>query len=387
MWSKKPVKAEEVGAQGARPTMRAARLHRPGAGLTIDEIEKPTPRPTDVLVQVKACGVIPNLINVIAESFDQHSALHRPPLPAVYGLDAAGVVVEKGEQVHGIELGDRVYVNPLRYCGACRYCRLNRVEACPYGTLNGYFGLGPKSPRTFVDYPYGGYAEFMTAPQTSLVKLPDNVTFEMGARWGYIGTGYKALRVGGVDMNTTVLINGASGTLGLGATLFALALGAPKIMGIGRNEELLKRVKALAPDRIHVRKADGPETIAAWAQSLTDGYGADVVIDALPTGSPPESFRAALDALGPGGKHVNVSGVFADVTVNFLYLNARNQSLMNSYWLTTKDGQEMATLAGSGQVNLSAFEHERFKLEDVNRALQEVVKNRHGGFSNYVVCP
>ena len=376
--------SRSAATSGGAEMMRAARLHQPGEPMVIDRIPKPTPRPTDVLVQVKACGVVPNLVNVAGGRGSSLSREGRLPLPAIYGLDPAGVIVEKGDLVHGLEIGDRVYVNPARYCGGCRYCRAGEVGACQYATLNGYFAMGAKGKTTFEDYPYGGYAEFMTAPQYSLVKLPDNLSYEMAARWGYLGTAYGALRRGDVDVNTTVLINGISGTLGLGAALFALALGAPKILGVGRRADLLEKVKALAPDRIHVRTAEGGESIAEWARGLTDGDGVDVVIEALPTGAPPEALLAALAALGRGGRHVNVSGVYADVPINFLDMVTKTQTFIGSYWFSTAQGQEMAALASAGLINLGVFEHEIFALEDINKAL-ETIGDRNGGFSNYVI--
>ena len=61
----------------------------------------------------------------------------------------------------------------------------------------GYFAFGPDGQRQFDAYPYGGLAEYLTAPQRNLVKLPDSVTFEQGARFGYLGTAYSALRKAG----------------------------------------------------------------------------------------------------------------------------------------------------------------------------------------------
>ena len=75
--------------------MRSARLHEPGQPLRIDTVEIPEPRPRDVLVQVKACGIIPNM-NAI---FSGRLWNHLPPLPASVGLDAAGVIAEVGSEV------------------------------------------------------------------------------------------------------------------------------------------------------------------------------------------------------------------------------------------------------------------------------------------------
>src|SRR4051812_21835075 len=262
-------------------TMRAARMHVRGEPLTIDQVEVPTPRPTDVLVEVKACGIVPNLGNVLTHFVDWFPHTSLPPLPAIFGLDPTGVVVAKGEQVHGIDIGQRVYVNPARYCGGCRYCRMGRTTSCRLYAFNGYFGFSPESRQMFEDYPYGGLGEYMTAPQYSLVTLPDNVSHEEAARWGYLGTGYRALRRAGVSPADVVLVNGITGTLGLGVALFALALGARKILGTGRDRNLLDRVRAIAPGRIQVHSLGDEVTTGDWARSLTGGEGADIVIDAL----------------------------------------------------------------------------------------------------------
>lgn len=367
-------------------TMRAARMHAVGQPLSIDTVDVPTPRSTDVLVEVRACGIVPNLGNVLHHLREWFPHLCLPELPAVFGLDATGVIVAKGAQVHGVDIGDRVYVNPARYCGACRNCRLGATVACRAYALNGYFGFSPYSQQLFEDYPYGGLCEYMTAPQYSLVVLPDNVSHETAARWGYLGTGYRALRHGGLRPGGTVLVNGISGTLGLGVALFALALGARTVLGTGRDRDLLGKVKAIAPDRIDVHGLDDEASVGEWARSLTGGAGVDLVVDALGPGAPHHTFLAALDALGRGGQHVNIGAVAGDVPVHLHKVMDNDMRLSGSAWFTTAEGQEMADLAESGMVDLSVFEHEVFELADVNTALS-VLKNRNGGFSNYVIRP
>ncbi|MGP0027055.1 MAG: hypothetical protein ACLPKE_27420, partial [Streptosporangiaceae bacterium] len=81
---------------------------------------------------------------------------------------------------------------------------------------------------------------------------PDTMSFEAAARLGYLGTAYAAMKKIGVGPGQTLLINGISGQLGLNAAQLALAMGATKILGTGRNAALLDRVKALAPGRIDV---------------------------------------------------------------------------------------------------------------------------------------
>lgn len=218
-------------------TMIAARLHAYGAPMVLDRLPIPEPRPTDVLVQVKACGVVPNLARVVSNFFGTQTPDLKvmPPLPAIFGLDPAGTVAKVGDQVLSVRPGDRVYVNPARCCGSCRMCRSGQVLDCPNFTFQGYFGRSQDIMRA---YPYGGLAQFITAPAAALVCLPDNVSFEAAARFGYLGTAYAALRKIGVGPGQSLLINGITGQLGLCAALLALAMGATKILGTGRNSAL-----------------------------------------------------------------------------------------------------------------------------------------------------
>ena len=103
--------------------MRAARMHTVGGPMSIDTIPVPKLGSTDVLVQVKACGMVPNLGNVLANWTRWFPHLPLPRLPAIFGLDPAGVVAAVGDKVVNVRVGQRVYVNPLRSCDACQMCR------------------------------------------------------------------------------------------------------------------------------------------------------------------------------------------------------------------------------------------------------------------------
>lgn len=368
-------------------TMLVARMHEVGAPLRLDTLPIPDPGPTDVLVAVKACNLVPNLKNVLTHYPDWHPEKPLPELPASFGLDATGVVAEVGSQVLSVRAGDRVYVIAGLGCGSCRTCRSGDMISCRSFTYRGYFGRGPLARKLFQHYPYGGLSEYLTAPQAMLVKLPDKVSFEEGSRFGYLGTAYSALRKGGVGPARSVLINAIGGTLGLGATLLALAMGATKILGTGRNQALLDRVKALAPDRIEVMSVlDRSRSIKDWAWSLTDGEGVDAVIDALPPRSPASAIMEALRALRVGGRGVLPGGVKEALTLDPFWLTDNNAHLMGSRWFTTAEGEDMAQMAAAGTLNLSVFEHRRFPLAKVNDAISSL-GGRNGGFTNFVVVP
>ena len=93
-------------------TMTVARMHEVGGPLIIEELDTPRPGAYDVLVRVRACGIVPNLPNILANWSKWYPEYPLPPLPAIFGLDPAGEIVAVGEDVLGFEVGQRVYVNP-----------------------------------------------------------------------------------------------------------------------------------------------------------------------------------------------------------------------------------------------------------------------------------
>jgi alcohol dehydrogenase len=371
----------DTGMNAMGVQMRAARLHEPGKPMQIDRVDRPQPRPTDVLVQVKACGVIPNM-NAIFSGRYWH---HLPPLPAIVGLDAAGVVAEVGADVSNVAVGERVYVNPWLSCGACHYCRYETPLLCSSAAFQGYFGFFPHSMRLIEAYPYGGFGEYMTAAPDRLVKLPQGVTFDHAARFGYLGTSFSALRFGGVGAGSWVGINGITGTLGVGATLLALAMGATRILGFGRNREVLAQVKALAPARIDtIALGDAPLT--DWLRSRTDGLGVDVLLDCSGRGGLAATSLDAVEGLKRGGVAINVGALAEPLPLNATRFMTSRLQYRGSNWFTTGEAQLMAEMVGVGVFDLSKIVTRAFPLEGVNDALA-CIRERPGGFVNVVVNP
>ena len=376
-------------------TMIAARLHAYGSPMTLDRIDVPEPRDNDVLVEVKACGVVPNLARVVSNFFGTQAPDLKamPPLPAIFGLDPTGVVAKVGARVLSIRPGERVYVNPARACGSCRMCRGGQPLDCPNFTFQGYFGRSQEIMRA---YPYGGLSQFITAPASALVRLPDNVSFEAAARFGYLGTAYAAMRKLGVGPGQSFLINGISGQLGLNAAMLALAMGSTKILGTGRNQALLDRVKALSPGRIDVLAVPNapaagaspaqPDPLVVWAKERTEGYGVDAVLDCLPPGSPGSAMMRAFYCLRRGGRAATVGACMEMLPMNAFWLMTNRIGLQGSVWFTTAEGEDMAAMAAAGTLDLSVLEHRVAPLSKVNEVLAGM-DARDGGFTNFVIDP
>ena len=246
------------------------------------------------------------------------------------------------------------------------------------------------------DYPYGGLAQFITAPASAIVRLPDNLTFNEPARFGYLGTAYSALKKLGVGPGRSVLINGISGMLGLCAVLLALAMGATTILGVGRNRALLDRVKAIAPERIDVFSAaetgavpvaqGATDPLLDWARKATGGEGLDTVLDCLPPGAPGEAMMRALHTLRRGGRRSTSAPSWIMLPLNAFWLMTNRIGLAGSVWFTTGEGEEMAAMARAGTLDLSICSTRYRRCRKVNEAIAGM-GTRDGGFTNFVVDP
>jgi len=202
---------------------------------------------------------------------------------------------------------------------------------------------------------------------------------------GYLGTAYGALRNADAGPGQIAFIDGISGTLGIASTLLCLAMGATRILGTGRNRALLERVKAFAPERIEIFEL-GSGSAALWAKDITQGRGADFVISALGARAPVETMQDSLRALRRGGKLVVIGGVADALPVDMKWLMDEQIHIIGSNWFTTEQGQELADMVGAGVIDLNYLHDEIYPLSRVNEAISGL-KERDGGFSNYVVCP
>lgn len=366
-------------------TMLAARLHRLGEPMLIERIAVPDVRPTDVRIKVAACKHVPGLHKVLANRQARTPELPLPKLPAVFGLDAAGLVDQVGDLIQNFKPGDRVYVNPGVGCGACRSCCMDRANECDKFALVGWFGFGPDSQRSLEAYPIGGLAEYVIAAERNLVRLPDTVTFEQATRFGYLGTAFAALKHSQAGPGSTLVISGATGTMGVGAVLNALALNVGRILATARNKELLSRVKALAPRQIETWSLDDG-LAGAWIKDCTDGLGAEAALSCLGPGSSGDTITDTLYSLRRGGRFVNIGGTSGAIPIDLFRLMAAQIDIVGNSWFVTSQAQEMTDLVALGRLDLSVFEHERFALDDINSAAA-AQPQRNGGFTNRVAVP
>jgi alcohol dehydrogenase len=222
----------------------------------------------------------------------------------ILGHEAVGTVEAVGSAVRGVQPGDRVLVSCINGCGVCPPCREGRYGQCRQG---GGWVLGH-----LID---GVQAEYARVPfaDLSLYRLPSTVSDEAAVMLADIlPTSYEVgVLAGGVRPGDTVVIVGA-GPIGLAAVMTARLYSPGHVVVVDPATTRLDAAKRLGAD-IVVRNGAGGEDPVALVMDITDGLGADVVIEAVGV---PETFELCTELVRPGGHVANVGVHGAPATLH-----------------------------------------------------------------------
>ncbi|PYY47405.1 glutathione-dependent formaldehyde dehydrogenase [Curtobacterium sp. MCLR17_043] len=269
--------------------MRAVVWHGIG-DIRLDEVPQPTIQdPEDAIVRITRSAICGTDLHFVRGTM-------APMVEGtILGHEAVGVVTEVGDAVRGFSPGDRVVINSTVSCGACRYCRMGKTAQCDRSNSNGpqagtaFFG-GPASTGP-VD---GMQAEYVRVPwaRNTMHPLPDTVSDEQAILLSDIfPTGWFGAELAGVTRGDVVVVFGA-GIVGQFAAASAYKQGAARVIVVDGEETRLAAALAQNCEVVDYNAEDPVEAI----MSLTDGIGADCVIDAVGVDAErPKRGPAAVD--------------------------------------------------------------------------------------------
>ena len=309
--------------------MRVALLPQAGppSAFRIEDLAIPEIGGDDVLIRVMACGVSQH--DVAARSGVYRRGV---VFPIVLGIEIAGVVEALGAAVTDLAVGDRVCTKAFASCGRCNYCRNGRETTC-------------RQRRAI----HGGYAEFAALPQDAVVRVTDGLPFEIACVMGPgAGVALNAVRdTARVVLGETVLITGASGGVGIPAIQLARHAGA-RVIAVSRSES--KRDMLLQAGAHEVLIANAGENFAPQVRGMTDGEGAEVVIDTV--GS--TVFDAAFDALAPHGRYAFVGQLTAgEIRISPARIFFKRAQLLGVGSVSRAQLRDVIALADAGVVKPS----------------------------------
>lgn len=267
-------------AMSAR-TMKAVVIRRHGGPdvLHLEDVPLPEPGAGEVLVRVRACAL--NNMDIWARSGPPGGRPVFPwrerAFPITTGGDVAGVVEEVGTGADGWVPGDRVVVNPIMSCGVCEFCLAGEQTMC-------------LSYKIFGEHTPGGLAEYVVAPASNLLRIPEHLPFEKAAVPAAYCTAWRMMiTAGGLRAGEDVLIVGASGGVGTAALLIARLAGSRRVFAVVGGPE--KARKAASAGAIPIDHREHPN-FSEQVLEATDGAGVHLAAD--PVGAPtwPETIRS-----------------------------------------------------------------------------------------------
>jgi len=346
-----------------------------GAPVTLETIVVPDPGPGEAKVKIAACGVC-------------HTDLHyregaiNDQFPYLLGHEAAGFVESVGAGVTEIAPGDYVILNWRAVCGDCRACRRGRPWYC-FSTHNARQPMTledgtPLSPALGI----GAFADktLVAAGQCTKVdpKAPPAIA-------GLLGCGVMAglgstINTGSVSRGDTVAVIGCGG-VGDAAIAGARLAGARTIIAVDVDDRKLAWAKDFgATHTVNSRTIDAVEAI----RTLTDGFGADVVVDAV---GRPETYETAFYARDLAGTVVLVGVPDPTVRIDLPLIDffGRGGALKSSWYgdcLPSRDFPMLIDLYLQGRLPLDRFVSEEIGLDGVEEAF---TKMHHGDVLRSVV--
>jgi len=275
--------------------------------------------------------------------------------PLILGHEFSGIIVQKGRNVSGIEIGERVAVDPSLSCGTCEYCLNGNPNLCPKVK---FCGTPPNN---------GSLAEYYLAHMDQIIKLPDNISFTEGALLEPLGVAIHSIRLAKIKKNNNIAIIGL-GPIGI---LIYKVLNLNKNISVSGFDILKYRVD-------FVKKRVNPNSFLLCKSQLKSKKGFkkylnnfDIVFEAAGT---EDAINEALEFAKPGGKIILI-GICENDKIML------NSSLYRRKGLTLKGVRRMKNtypdaleLVESKRIEIYDLITHSFELKDGNKAFK-LLKN------------
>ena len=298
--------------------------------LSMVDMPRPEVGPRDLLVAVKACGICGSDIH----GYDGSSGRRIPPL--VMGHEAAGVIVEVGEEVERFGEGDRVAMDSTVSCGHCEYCRGGHINLCKNRQV---LGVSCNEFRR-----HGAFAEYVVIPENIAYKLPDAVGFVDAAMIEAVSIAVHAANRTPKKLGGSAVVVG-SGMIGLLCIQAIKLAGFTQVFAVDLDDDRLALAKELgATHTLNAAAGDLPATIA----KLNGGEGCDVALEVVGATAP---IKTAIESTRRGGAITLVGNISPLVEMPLQSIVTRELTIAGS---CASNGEipECIRLLESGAINV-----------------------------------
>jgi len=333
-------------------SMRAARYYGQ-EDVRIEDIEPASVGPDDVRISVTACGIcgsdLGEYVGGPVTIPDEPHPVTGEELPVTMGHELTGAVSEVGRNVD-IDVGTRVVMNPIIWCGNCRYCDEGHYRLCTGGGFVGLSGGG------------GGFAENLVVSAEKVIPIPEDVPSEFAALVEPFTVGVHAVAQSGLGAGDSVAVYG-SGPIGLTVIQSALAAGAgPVYVSEPQGTRRALAAECGADEVIDPLETDPVEYIT----SETNG-GVDTVFEVAGV---KQTVNQALQTTKSGGTTTIVSLFEEGIEINPNDIVMPEQAVVGTaaYEGGPLSGREFGTTLrnfGTGAFNPEPLVTSRIALNDI----------------------
>lgn len=325
--------------------------------MEIGEIEKPQPGAKQVLVKLEYVGICGSDAHYFHSGRCGSYVVTDDCKPFVLGHECAGTVVELGEGVEGLAVGDRVALEPGITCGECEFCKSGRYNLCP--------------DVVFLATPpvQGCNQEYIAFPENMCFKLPENVSTMEGALVEPLSVGVHAANQGEVTEDDTVVILGA-GCIGLVTLLACKGRGAKDITVVDVVDSRLEKALELGATRvINGMKED---TIAK-VKEITGGAGANKVFE---TAGSPITIAQTPHIVKRGGT-ITLVGIAAqeEITFNFAQIMDKEVTIKSVFRYRYTYPQAIESIA-KGDIDVKGIVTHEFEFDNIQEAYERAIKDK-----------
>ena len=332
--------------------MKAVYLEEHGGPevLNYGEVEDPTMHPSEVRIRVKACAL--NRLDLYMRAGLRGTTIDFNG-PHVLGTDVSGQIVEVGTDVKNLRKDMRVLVNPRLTCMQCHHCLSGKTEFCPKSSMVG-------------SSKFGGYAEFLVVPSSSVFPIPDHLDFVQAASLPtvFMPSWNILVRTAQLKPWETALVPSASSGVGTAAIQVAKNIcGSTVIATTSTKEKISKALNIGADHAINYRDED----LAQRIKEITGGMGVDVVIDHVGT----DLWNAVNRSLAIGARYGIcgvTSGYRAELQMGAMF--TRYLTMFGVFMGRAEDLRQIIFHAGKGDIE--GVISNTYPLEDARKAHEDM---------------
>jgi alcohol dehydrogenase len=341
-------------------THKAWRLHAHN-DLRFDTVETPPPAPDGVIVRIEAGMVLSYTGKVLSGSVPYSL----PPMPFVPGTNAIARVVATGDNVTHVRSGDRVFLSP--------HLRGDVPDPEPPQILIGLTAMATTAEALALQARWrdGVFAEIAHWPAaciTPLAGLDDKPSAELVGLAKLI-VPFGGLQRSGLRGGHTIIINGATGYFGSGAVMLAVAMGAARVVAVGRKQAALEALREAFGPRVIPAAVSGDAAKDLAVIRHAAGGAADVALDLLGAAKTTSTTLSSLRALKRGGRLVLMGSAEVPLELSFREMLANDWEVVGQFMYDRTAPGQLAALVADGLLDLRKIKVTTFGLADFKQAV------------------